>query len=178
VLDHVVNKITPFLEDEQPFIQSVGWRWDADAGEPVPGVLLDELRVIIRGAQVSAYATFCAHARPVGQTLRVYGTKNTAHVDFMARTVVLERQQTFPSALGRLFPPFLVAKDYLQQGLRNVNSFSHARFHFFDGMRRLLSEFYLSIEKDSPPPISYNEILRVSSIMERISEQVYPEVYV
>ena len=134
--------------------------------------------MIIRGAQVSAYATFSAHARPVGQTLRVYGTKNTAHVDFMVRTVALERKQTFPSALGRLFPPFLVAKDYLRQGLRNVNSFSHARFHFFDGLRRLLNEFYLCIEKDSPPPIAYGEILRVSAMMERILEQVYPEVFV
>jgi predicted dehydrogenase len=171
VIDHVVNKITPFLTDDQPFIEAVAWR-----AEPGEGDLLDELRVIIRGAQTSAYATFCAHARPVGQTLRVYGTKNTAYADFAARTVVLGRKQGFPSALGRLFPPFLVAKDYLRQGLKNVNSFSHARFHFFDGMRRLLTEFYLSIEQDSAPPISYDEILRVSAIMERIFDQVYPEV--
>jgi predicted dehydrogenase len=178
VLDHVLNKITPFLDDEEPFIQAVAYRGNAGGGESRSGELLDELRVIIRGAQVSAYATFSAHARPVGQTLRVYGTKNTAHVDFMVRTVALERKQTFPSALGRLFPPLLVAKDYLRQGLRNVNSFSHARFHFFDGLRRLLNEFYLCIEKDSPPPIAYGEILRVSAMMERILEQVYPEVFV
>lgn len=171
VMDHVLNKITPFLDDEQPFIKAIAWRGEAGAGE-----LLDELRVIIQGARTSAYATFCAHARPVGQTLRVYGTKNTAHADFAARTVVLERKQGFPSALGRLFPPFLTAKDYLGQGLKNVNSFSHARFHFFEGMRRLLSEFYLSIERDSPPPIAYEEILRVSAMMERIFQQVYPEV--
>lgn len=176
VLDHVLNKITPFLDDEQPFIHAIAWRGEASPGGPASGELLDELRVIIRGAQTSAYATFSAHARPVGQTLRVYGTKNTAHVDFMSRTVVLERKQTFPSALGRLFPSFLVAKDYLCQGMRNVNSFSHARFHFFDGMRRLLSEFYLCIEKDSQVPISYGEILRISAMMERIFEQVYPEV--
>jgi predicted dehydrogenase len=171
VMDHVLNKITPFLDDQQPFIKAIAWRGKAGAGE-----LLDELRVIIQGARTSAYATFCAHARPVGQTLRVYGTKNTAHADFAARTVVLERKQGFPSALGRLFPPFLTAKDYLGQGLKNVNSFSHAHFHFFEGMRRLLSEFYLSIEKDSPPPIPYEEILRVSAMMERIFRQVYPEV--
>lgn len=175
VLDHVLNKITPFLEDENPFIQAIAWQAEAAAGEGGSDELLDELRVMIRGAQVSAYATFSAHARPVGQILRVYGTKNTAHVDYIARTVVLERKQTFPSALGRLFPPFLAAKDHLRQGLKNVNSFSHARFHFFDGMRRLLEDFYLSIEKDSPPPIDYGEILRVSAMMERIFEQVYPE---
>jgi hypothetical protein len=131
---------------------------------------------MIRGAHTSAYATFSAHARPVGQTFRVYGTNNTAFVDFAARTLVLERKQTFPSALGRLFPPFLVAKDYLGQSFRNLNSFSHSRFHFLDGMRRLLSEFYLSIEKDSPPPIDYQEIRRVSAMMEQIFQQVYPEV--
>ncbi len=175
VIDHVINKITPFIDDDQPFIQAIAYRGDESAGEAGPGELLDELRVMVRGAKTSAYATFCAHARPLGQTLRVYGTKNTAHVDYMARTVILERAQKFPSALGRLFPPFLVAGDYLRQGLRNVNRFSHARFHYFDGMRRLLGEFYQCIETDSPPPISYREILRVSSMMERIFDQIYPE---
>jgi predicted dehydrogenase len=171
VMDHVLNKITPFLVDDKPYIKAVAWRAEPGAGE-----LLDELRVIIQGKQTSAYATFCAHARPLGQTLRVYGTKNTAHVDYNSRTLVLERKQGFPSALGRLFPPFLVSKDYFRQGMKNVSSFSHSRFHFFDGLRRLLSEFYLSIENDSPPPIAYEEILRVSALMERIFDQVYPEV--
>lgn len=177
VLDHVLNKITPFLNDDKPVIQTIAYCGEMSEGEAGPGQLLDELRVILRGANCSAYATFSAHARPVGHSLRVYGTKNTAHVDFAARTLVLERKQAFPSALGRLAPPFLVAKDYLRQGLKNVNSFSRARFHYFDGMRRLLSEFYLSIERDSPPPIAYSDILRVSSMMERIFEQVYPEVF-
>ena len=176
VLDHVVNRITPFLPDERPLIDAVAYCGDTGADQSDPDTLLDELRVILHGVHTSAYATFSAHARPIAQTLRVYGTKNTAFVDFGARTLVLERKQTFPSALGRLFPPLLVAKDYLGQGLRNLNSFSHARFHFFDGMRRLLGEFYLCIENDTPPPLDYAEILRVSSIMERIFEQVYPEV--
>jgi predicted dehydrogenase len=177
VLDHVLNKITPFLQDDEPLIQAVAYHGDA-AQDCAPTVqLLDELRVMIRGRQTSAYATFSSHARPVGHTLRVYGTKNTAHVDFAARTLVLERKQTFPSALGRLIPPFLIAKDQLRQALRNVNRFRQARFHYFDGMRQLLSDFYSCIETDTPPPISYDEILRVSAMMERIFEQVYPEVF-
>jgi len=177
VLDHVLNKISPFMDEDHPFIEAIAYRGDVDGATTDPGQFLDELRVMIRGAHTSAYATFSAHARPIGHTLRVYGTKNTAHVDFATRTVVLERTQTFPSALGRLAPPFLVAKDYLRQGLRNLNSFSHSRFQYFDGMRRLLNEFYLSIEQDSSPPIPYKEILRVSSMMERIFEQIYPGVH-
>jgi predicted dehydrogenase len=177
VLDHVLNKITPFLDDDEPLIQAIAYCGDAAQEESRSGQLLDELRVTLRGRQTSAYATFSSHARPVGHTLRVYGTKNTAHVDFASRSLVLERKQTFPSALGRLIPPFLVAKDHLRQGLRNANRFRHARFHYFDGMRQLLGEFYLSIERDTPPPIAYSEILRVSAMMEKIFEQVYPEVF-
>ena len=176
VLDHIVNKITPFLEDDQPFIHAAAWFGEPAEAEAVPNELLDELRILIRGANTSAYATFSAHARPVGHTLRVYGSLNTAHADFNARTLVLERKQAFPSALGRLLPPFQVSKDYLRQGLRNVGRFSNARFHFFDGMSRLLTEFYLSIENDSPPPIAYCEILRVTAMIETILSQVYPEV--
>ena len=171
VLDHILNRITPFLQDENPEIDAVAF-----SGDPGSSELLDELRVIIRGAKSSAYATFSAHARPVGQTLRVYGTKNTAFVDFVSRTVVLERKQAIPSALGRLFPAFQTAKDYLGQGFHNANRFRHARFHYFDGMRTLLTEFYNSIEHNTPPPIPYDEIMRVSALMDRIFEQVYPEV--
>ena len=176
MMDHVLNKIVPFIDDDAPYIQAIAYRRDADGGPSGPDELLDELRVMIRGKQTSAYATFCAHARPVAQTLRVYGTKNTAHVDYGARTIVLERKQGFPSALGRLVPPFMVSRDYLRQGLKNLNRFSHSRFHFFDGMRTLLTEFYLCIESDSEPPIAYRDILRVSEMMEQIFAQVYPEV--
>ena len=174
VLDHMVNKITPFIVDDQPDIQAWAYCGEraSEASDPEP--ILDELRVLIRGSQASAYVTFSAHARPVGHTLRVYGSLNTAHIDFNARTLVLERKQEFPSALGRLFPPFQVARDFLGQGLKNVDRFSKARFHFFDGMRYLLTEFYRSIETDSPPPIAYNEILRVSAIIDTIITQVYP----
>jgi len=174
VLDHILNKIVPFLGEEEPNVEAIAYR--GRASEAASAQLLDELRVIIRNSRVSAYATFSSSARPIGHHLRVYGTKNTAHVDFAARTIVLERRQPFPSALGRLVPPFLTAKDHLIQGIRNVSSFSHARFHYFDGMRQLLSEFYLCVQRGSPPPIAYTEILRVSAIMDRIFQQVYPEV--
>lgn len=174
MMDHVLNKIVPYLDPGEPDIHAIAYKRDAAERGPEAISILDELRVTIQGAGTSAYATFCASARPVGQTLRVYGTRNTAHVDFNARTLVLERKQSFPSALGRLGPPFQVAGGYLRQGLRNAGLFRRHRFHFFDGMRTLLSRFYACIENDTDPPIAYEDILRVSSIMERIFAQVYP----
>jgi len=174
ILDHMLNKIAPFIEDDEPSISACAYINAARAVESGANDLLDELRVTIRGSRTSAYVTFSANARPVGHTLKVYGTANTAYVDYNARTLVLERGQSFPSALGRLFPPFLVSRDYRRQAMRNLGRFYRARFHYFDGMRNLLTEFYRSIETDSPSPISSREILFVSSTMEKIFQQVYP----
>ncbi len=176
VLDHVLNKIVPFISDQHPAVHAFAYQLENDRG-PRANDLLDELRVLIQGAKVSAYATFSSHARPIGHTLRFYGTRNTALLDFNARTLVLERTQNIPSAVGRLIPPFLTAKDHFSHGLRNVRRFSGARFHYFDGMRELLSRFYSCIENQSSPPIAYQEIVRVSEIMEQIFDQVYPKVF-
>lgn len=169
ILDHAINRIVPFIEDDDPAVDAFAYQGSAD------GIgVLDELRALIRGARTSAYVTFSAHSRPVGNTLRVYGTRSTAQIDYNARTLVLERTQPFPSAVGRLFTPFQVSRDYLRQGFNNVGRFRRARFHFFDGMRTLLTEFYRSIETGSPSPTTDREILRVSALMHRIFDQVYP----
>ena len=171
VLDHALNRVVPFLGEDDPAVDAFAYEGSVGSSEGIE--VLDELRAVIRGARTSAYVTFSAHGRPVGNTLRVYGTRNTAQVDYNARTMVLERSQQLPSALGRLFPPFQVSRDYFKQGLRNVAGFRRARFHFFDGMRTLLTEFYRCIESDAPSPTSDRDILRVSALMHRIFSQVY-----
>lgn len=165
VLDHVLNKIVPFLDTDYPGIQVESF--SREPGSDLP----DELRVMIRGIRVTAYATFSSHARPVGHTLRVYGTRGTAHADWNARTVVLEGKQSFPSALGRLFPTFATAKAYLTQGMKNLGAFRRYRFGYFDGMRVLLEDFYRAIEQGGASPTPAHDILLVASLMEEIFRQ-------
>jgi predicted dehydrogenase len=173
IIDHAINKITPFLPDEPLEIVARAYRRRQLNNNSTDDVL-DELRVMIFGCRVSAYATFCSHARPVGHSLRVYGTKNTAHVDYTFRSMLVEGVQTVPSAIGRLLPPFNSSWQYLRQATHNAREFAGSRFHFFAGLNRLLSLFYESILHDTQAPISYTEILRISEIMDEISAQVYP----
>jgi predicted dehydrogenase len=173
IIDHAINKITPFLPDEPVEIIARAYRRRHSNGDRTDGVL-DELRVMILAGGMSAYVTFSSHARPVGHFMRVYGTKNTAHVDFALRSMFVEEKQTVPSAVGRLLPSFKSSWQSLRQATQNAREFAGSRFHFFEGMNRLLSLFYESILHDTPVPISYAEILRVSQIMDAISSQVYP----
>jgi predicted dehydrogenase len=173
IIDHAINKITPFLPDEPVEIIARAYRRRHSNDDRMDGVL-DELRVMILAGGMSAYVTFSANARPVGHFMRVYGTKNTAHIDFALRTMLVEEKQTIPSALGRLMPPFKSSWQFLRQATKNAREFTGSRFQFFAGMNRLLSMFYESILHDTPVPIPYAEILRVSQIMDEISAQVYP----
>jgi predicted dehydrogenase len=173
IIDHAINKITPFLPDEPMEVIARAYRRRHSKDDRTDGVL-DELRVMILCGGMSAYITFSSHARPVGHFLRVYGTKNTAHIDFALRTMSVENKQAIPSALGRLLPPFKSGWQSLRQASHNVREFAGSRFQFFAGMNRLLSLFYESILHDTPVPIPYPELLRVSQIMDEISLQVYP----
>jgi predicted dehydrogenase len=174
VLDHLLNKIAPFLTDDAPSIASTAWRRRPAIGNASDGID-DELRVVLRGERVSAHATFSAHAKPVGHWMRVYGTKKTAFADYNLRTVVIDGEQLYPSAIGRLLPPFQQSWRYFRQGTANLRAFANSRFGFFAGMQELIGQFYASIRKDGPPPIPYSEILRVAEWMDSIFSQTRRE---
>jgi predicted dehydrogenase len=173
IIDHAINKVTPFFPDETLEIIARAYR-RRQLNDDRTDAVLDELRVIILGRSMSAYVTFCSHARPVGHFMRVYGTKNTAHIDYTFRSMLVEGNQTVPSAFGRLLPPFKSSWELLRQATHNAREFAGSRFHFFAGLNRLLSLFYESILHGTPVPIPYAEILRVSQIVDEISAQVYP----
>jgi predicted dehydrogenase len=171
-LDHAINKITPFFPDETLDIVARAYR-RRQANDDNTDKVLDELRVMILGDRVSANVTFCSHARPAGHFMRVHGTKNTVCIDFALRTMSIEGKQTVPSAIGRLVPPFQSSWRSLRQATHNVREFAGSRFHYFEGLNRLLTLFYKSILDDKQVPIPYPELMRVSEIMDEISSQTY-----
>lgn len=174
-IDHLLNKILPFMSDERPIIHAKGWVQREQRYGDRRDDALDELRVVLRGAKISAYATFSAHVRPAGHFVKVYGSKGTAHADFVSRTVVLDRESHLPSAIGRVAVGFAQTMEYLRASLRNAVRFARSEFQFFAGLERLMSLYYASIIDDTPPPISYRDILRLSAWMDEIFAQTRPE---
>jgi len=173
-INHLLCKVTEFIPEDRPEIQAWGWcRAEHQFGD-VRDQLLDELRVMIRGEKVSAYATFSSHIQPVTQFFRAYGTRNIAHLDFNSRTVTLEPGPTLPAAIGRLAAGFGQAWRYARSAGRNAGAFARSEYHFFAGLNLLFTRFYASIRDGGPPPITPHEILRIAWMMDRIFEQISP----
>ncbi len=171
-IDHLLNKVAEFITDERPRIQVHGEVRRTIRFGDVRDTMPDELRLMILGESVSAYATFSSHIKPAAHFLRLYGTRNIAHADFVARTVTLEREPTLPSALGRLLPAFDMGRQYRREGWKNVRRFLRSDFHFFAGMHTLIARFYDSILNDAPPPIPHRDIARIGWMMDEIFRQL------
>ncbi len=171
-IDHLLSKVVELLPDEEPLIQAFGWRQNADRvfGD-ARDELLDELRVLIRGRHVSAYATFTSNVKPVAHWQRVCGSKATMHADFQSRTLAFEQGPTLPSAIGRLAAGFAQSWQYARSAAHNVGRFAANDYHYFAGLRALIGKFYDSISNGGPAPISHSEIAKTSRMMDEIFRQ-------
>lgn len=167
-IDHLLNKLIDFIEDDQPEIQARAWRQRSQTFGDSRDDMADELRINVYGKRVSAYCTFTSHVKPAAHFVRVYGSKGIMHVDYVSRTVTLDHGCALPSAIGRLAPAFGQALQYLKQGSRNAAAFARADFHFFSGLNRLMAMFYDSITGGGPLPISVRDMLRISRWMDQI----------
>jgi len=174
-IDHLLNKTLEFLEDDEPRITAHGFVRRTQRFGDARDAMLDELRLLIHdrsGSGPTVYGTFSSHIRPAAHFARVYGSKNTAHVDYIARTVTLESSGSLPSAIGRLVPAFEMAAKFAKAGARNVGKFARSDFHFFSGLSYLIRAYYRSILDDSPPPISHRDIIRASAMLDSIFSQL------
>ena len=173
-INHLLNKVTEFIPDDRPSLTAIGYRLRKKIYGDLRDDMLDELRLLIKGEEslISAYATFSSHIKPTAQFARIYGTKNTLHVDYVSRTVTFEQGPRLPSAIGRLLPAFSMGKQYFHEGCRNISRFIKSDFCFFSGMNTLISRFYDSIIHNTPLPVSYPDILRISYMMDEIFAQL------
>ncbi|WP_128911866.1 Gfo/Idh/MocA family protein [Granulicella sibirica] len=174
MMDHIFNRILPLFPDVEPEVHAFAHKRREVLRGDSTDAMLDELRVVLRGGGVSAFGSLCSHARPVANLLKIYGTKNTAVLDFSNRTVVLETTQQYPGSIGRLIPAFQMSSRYLKGGWRNIKAFKRHEFQFFAGMTTLLELFYASIRNGTEPPIPYMDMVKVSEVMDTVIEQVYP----
>lgn len=167
VLDHVVAKVAPLLGDDTT-TQVTAFRRRAASGVESLDAMPDELRFMIRSGSLTVSGVLTAHGRPVTHTLVVAGTRGTIELDYAARTLVHVASQTQPSTIGRLFPPWVQARRFAANGMRNLGRFRRHEFHYFQGMRTLLDRFYRAIETGAASPVPPAEILRVCRIIDQI----------
>lgn len=174
VLDHVISRVVPLLPEDATEVHAHAFRRRPDSGSERIDSVLDELRVHLRSGGVTAYCTFTSHVKPLENFMRVYGTKGAVELNFGLRTLRRMQAQTQPSAIGRLTPNFVIARQLWSEAWRNVGEFRRYEARYFYGMGQLVQHFYDSVRGIREVPIPYAEISRTAHLMDEIHQQVYP----
>jgi predicted dehydrogenase len=169
VIDHLMNKVAEFVSDRAT-VHARAWQRDA---ERYPACSLpDELRVMLFDAGTSAFATFTSHSRPLAHFLNVYGTKNTARLDFEIGSITLTSTTALPGALGRLSRTFDQGVQCWREGTKNVFRFLRSDYHALAGLNFLIDAFYESIRHDGPLPVHYHDMLKVAALTDAVFAQL------
>ncbi|MEP7382533.1 MAG: Gfo/Idh/MocA family oxidoreductase [Gemmatimonadota bacterium] len=169
IIDHLLNKVMEFVQGDHPTI--VAHAMQRLQRDNPAFAMPDEVRIMLSDARVSAYATFSAHARPVGHHLTVYGTRNTMRLDFVAGTLTLQSTSSVPGAVGRVVATLDQSWQHLRAGGANVARIARGDFQYMTGLRTLFERFYDCVRDGTPPPIPYGEILRLSAITDQVFAQ-------
>jgi predicted dehydrogenase len=171
VISHGISKIAEFVECDAPEVVAYGFTSSLlrSIGETD---IIDELRVIIRGGDTTAYFTFSSQMRPGLHQLRLYGPKNGLMVDDDHQTVIQLKGSPHKSYLEQFAPPWGFARQYLANSIGNMLKFMKADFQMGYGMKVLIRSFYRSITEGTQVPIPYKEILRTARIMDDIFAQL------
>jgi predicted dehydrogenase len=161
-ISHALYKILEFLPDEEPQVWATWFGSSGANGFPT------ELRVFLRGAGTTGNLISSSGARPVQRVTRVYGTRRSVEVDLDGR---LLRRVWSPAMRGPFVKVELPWRHLVEGGrsfARNLWRFLSARLHFFSGMHRLFTLFYQAILQGGEPPIPYQDIRRVTAVMDQI----------
>ncbi len=175
-ISHLIYKLVELMPGGDINAQAMGYRYRNDTSPGSGNTFSNELRVMMTNGQISAYATFSSNIAPFRQFLIVYGKKQTLVADYETRSVVLWPKNEWPGPFGKLLNPMMLSGRYCSEGIKNIIKFAKFDFHFYAGMHTLLNRFYRSIQNGTPPPIPYNEILRIAMVMDSIFKQVKPEI--
>jgi predicted dehydrogenase len=171
VIDHILNKVAEFV-NEDATVHARAWQRESYR---YPACIPDELRLMLFDGNATAFATFTSHARPIAHFLNVYGTKNTARLDFEIGTITLTSTPALPGVLGRLSRTFGEGLQCFRQGTQNVLRFVRGEYHALAGLNFLIDAFYDSIRRDAPVPIPYRDILKVAGLTDAVFAQLREE---
>ena len=171
LISHGISKIAEFISTDKPRVITHAFTSDylKSIGQTD---IVDEVRAVIYDDdKMTAYFTLSTQMKPGVHQFRIWGPTNSLMIDNTHRMIIPLKPVRFKSYLRYFFGPYSIGKLYRKNGWSNIMRFLRRDFHEGYGMKILFEKFYRAVAEDTPPPISYKQILTTSRIMDSIFQQ-------
>ncbi|HWP93508.1 MAG TPA: NAD-dependent epimerase/dehydratase family protein [Thermodesulfobacteriota bacterium] len=169
LLDHPLSVIIPFIGNPTSV-----YSLSAEAGVVPPGIP-SELQVILGDGRITAHINLSLAASPRFYHLTLYGTNGNISVDFFNKRIIQRSHGKMPRAVSRALFNLKEGSQILTSTLSNTGKVLTGRFFPYEGLERLVTEFYKSIETGIPSPVPPESGLTALRIMDTVWKQIdYP----
>jgi len=164
-ISHPLYRITEFLPDSDPDLWAT-W-FNKTRGVPFP----TELRAHFRAETVTGSLLFASTIEPRYRTTRIYGSQAGIEIDLESQIIRFDGQTRLPGAFSRVEAPLRLLGEAMRNVRRGFGRFLRAEGHYFSGMQELFRRFYGAILNGTELPVSYDETVRVTGLMDCMFEQ-------
>lgn len=135
----------------------------------------DELRILINGEKAFGTLTFSFATKPHLHFARIYGTEMTAEVDFNTMTHVMHPVSSLPKAAQKATYNLSESAQLFTASVSNVANFIRGRLKPYQGLQKLIHQFYDSIQGKEEIPVTKQQALLVIETMDEIWKQLDPK---
>lgn len=161
-ISHPLYRVTEFVRDQEPELQAT-W-FSRFNSVPFP----TEMRVNLRGEGVTGSLLFTSSTKPCHRLTRVYGTNGDLEVDLNSQFIRAGKVDRYPGAFAKIEAPWRCVRESVGNLACNMRRFWNGELHYFEGMKQTFLRFYKAALGEGECPISYEEMIRVTDLMDRI----------
>jgi nucleoside-diphosphate-sugar epimerase/predicted dehydrogenase len=139
--------------------------------EKLPQGMADELRVLIKGKEISGMLIISFNAKPQLHYLEVFGNRGYIKVNFDTMSTVLHSPSALPKAASKATFNLNEAYQLIIETIRNSFGLIRGTLKPYQGMKDLIQNFYSSILNHLPSPVSNELAINVSDTIDQIWSQ-------
>ncbi len=132
------------------------------------GEVLQEVRAVAAGTRAVGVLSISMRARPMMNTVRLIGTRQTAEVNLNNMTLIVRREHGGPKLASKVLPNVVEAGQLLASTIRNGIAFATGKQRYFPGMGVLIARFYEHLRRGTPPPTTGEEGRDVVRLLDQI----------
>jgi predicted dehydrogenase len=128
----------------------------------------DELTALVVGELATGSVLVSSHVRPLGFTVQLECTHGVALVDVYEGTL---RVEPAGGAMARLATGVVGGAGAAAASVARVGRAAIGRHDWFEGLERMLGEFYVAVRSGAPPPITAGDLDASVRLVDDLMEQ-------
>jgi len=128
----------------------------------------ENLNVLLSSSKATAIIRLSLSIFPIQQNIKLYCTNGVVTIDYRNFNIIVEKNLNLPSPIQRVYLNISKGLQLLGKTISAFTLLLMGRIHPYSSLRKLVDDFYLCLENNSPPPVSVYQGKQVAEIMESI----------